>query len=453
MKGESAVKLFLFLDDWFLDSKRDVVRRFYQAKPTAVPHAHKYACMSIIYDEARRCFRGWSRQEKSHIIFESGDGLEWKLARRLNPPAFRNSPILYPFEHTWFYDKWDADQGRRYKMLGWFWEKGLEGGPGLIAYSRDGIKWTVSPEAWHSHAYGSDTVNNIFYNPKTKRWCVVCRIWNTDRRVAMVESGDLTNWTAPREILHPDALDPDLLQFYGMPAVLYEEEYFIGMLQCYHVSMDEVNPWSRGRVKMRGKVDAQLTYSYDGLNWLRSDRSLAIPELELGEYGAGGIYPMALIPRPAEGKFYIYSIGTLKGHGRFGIPKGYPANDGLLLHKLRQDGFAYLTPVGGYGQFTTRTIVPKSGSLTVNYETAVGEVRVQVTDSLRKPLRGYTFADSEPLCGDEIYGKVRWKNKKDMSELIGRPVHLEFRMLDARIYGVRTDCNLAYTKWQEIEHI
>ena len=143
-----------------------------------------------------------------------------------------------------------------------FWARDLESGPELIACSYDGVNWSLGPEyCWCSLSRnGSDSSNDIFYNPFTKLWCIICRKRNCARRVAMADSVNFKHWTEPRLILHPDVMDPPLLQFYGMPVVSYEKEYFIGIVQCLHFRAEEFK--SRG--KMDGAVDGQLVYSYDG---------------------------------------------------------------------------------------------------------------------------------------------------------------------------------------------
>ena len=59
-------------------------------------------------------------------------------------------------------------------------------------------------------------------------------------------------------------------------------------------------------------------------------------------------------------------------------------------------------------------------------------------------LPGYRFEDCKPLRGDQIQGDVRWKRKRDLDGLIGRPIRLQVRLLDARLYSIRLDCGLWY---------
>jgi hypothetical protein len=126
----------------------------------------------------------------------------------------------------------------------------------------------------------------------------------------------------------------------------------------------------------------------------------------------------------------------------------------LLCYELRPDGFAYLEPVGGWGQFATRCIVPRGKDIRINYQAPAGQVLVQVSDVQRRPLKGYRFSDCIPLTGDKTHVRVRWQQHPDVSELIGKRIRLEFRMADARVYALRLACDLAYTNMEKpIERI
>jgi len=436
------MKNLLFLDDWFLDSKVDVVRRFGRPRRVDLPDACTLARATIIFDEATRRYRAWQkfpidRTEARH--FECTDGLHWyDTGHRLAVTPGQH----YPFEETWTYDRHDPDPARRYKMLVWPYETGTFGGDALIACSPDGFAWTIDRDArWHTFPNGSDTVNNLFYNPRTRRWCAVCRKCQADRRIAMAESEDLHRWTEPRTILQPDAGDPDLMQMYGMPVAVYDDEYFIGLVHRYHVAGADPG-------KMCGHVDAELAYSYDGQYWLRPDRTGFIGRSEPGTYGGGCIYPHAIVPGP-DRQIHIYSLATLRDHGADDEltppPPGFPSGESLVLHTLRRDGFAWLEPAGGWGSFTLRSFIPQSPHLSINVQTPVGRVRVQATDPDRKPIPGYLFDDGLEITGDDTGAPVRWKNHPDLSGLVGQRIHLEFQLFDARIYAVRLHAQLAYT--------
>lgn len=435
------MKLFLFLDDWFLDYKIDIKRRFCSAKPMEVEDALRLVRYRVIYDPFAKRFRAWGKDSYSDTeakLMESGDGIHWEdTGNRMQVYPLQNF-----YEQSWMYDPWDSDDSRRYKMTNWPYEMSIEGGAGVLSFSSDGIVWRNALDCkWFDRPGGSDTSNGIFYNPFRRLWSVFCRRHNTDRRIFITESEDLINWTKPRLVFHPDSLDPDFLQFYGMIAQPYENEYLIGAMQCYQVPSDENNPWLEGRVKMYGVTDTQLAYSYEGEQWIRSDRTPLIERPEPGQYGHGGLYTTCMAI-PEDGDIYFYSIGYITDHGIFDVPAGYASNESLLLHKLRKDGFACLEPTGGYGRFYTRPLVPKEGELTLNYQAPSGRLLVQICETNKTPIPGFTFEECIPLTADETAGKVRWKNHEDLRSLIGRPIKIEIKMIDARLYAIRLESKL-----------
>ena len=61
-----------------------------------------------------------------------------------------------------------------------------------------------------------------------------------------------------------------------------------------------------------------------------------------------------------------------------------------------------------------------------------------MTDPDGRPLVVYTFADAEPLRGDELFWTPRWRNRR-LAEPTRQVVCLEIRLHQARIYAVRGD--------------
>jgi hypothetical protein len=458
------MKVILFLDDWMLDGKEDIVRRFVPATFVRYYNSPFGDDGFVEWNPARKCYESVRFRPDGLDFMESPDGINWskgvdyrlKFVGAVPDGCEVNTEIIrsragFDAKSVIYEDTYDPDPSRRYKILLFPYTRtidvcgGIEGGPGVVACSADGVNWTMDTRhQWYSRPKGSDTPNNIYYNPRRKVWQVICRRYNNDRRVAMCESPDLLQWTEPRVIIHPDSLDSSLLQFYGMPTLVYEGEYFFGAVQCYYVPSEEKstehsqgpqNSWS----KWHGNVDGQLVYSYDGELWNRSDRTVFVPRTEMGTVGASCVYPYQLIQE--DDKIVIHAQGTDHSHGVRGPAK-------TLRYELCRERFAYLEPVGGWGRFITRCIAPFEKELTLNYH-STGQILVQVTDLERKPFPGYTFEECTPLKGNEINGKVSWKKKKDLSPFIGQRIRLEFRMIDARMYAIRLSCGPWYTNTPE----
>ncbi|MCC7351661.1 MAG: hypothetical protein IT446_13955 [Phycisphaerales bacterium] len=469
------MKLFLFLDDYLIDSKQDVFRVFPAARheKTFAPYSSRSGITH--YNVATRCYEAWESYEDAGTLVISTDGENWNSKRKPTPlkvigdipKGLSLTRDRMPYDEKglkgdrWhgleYHDRRDPDPARRYKCTIWPFasnitkEGAIEGGGSLVACSPDGIHWTVDMHhRWFSNEMGSDTSNCIFYNPVTKHWQVICRCHNLDRRIAMVESPDLVNWTKPRVIIHPEETDGPCIQLYGMSPLVYEDEYLLGAVGYYQTSLGEVQDDLSGFTAMSwskwlGPVEVKLAYSYDGRSWWRPDRNhVLIPRAEPGEYGAGGIY-CKTIDVGDDGTINFHSKGYLASHGvdNFQFP-----DDGhrLMKHTLRHDGFCYLES-RGWGRFSTRPLAIRGDELTVNYDAGnVGMVKVQVSDFQRNPLPGFTFEDSIPLTGNEIHGNVTWKHGRNLADLPVRDrVRIDFRFIDARIYAMRVDCGLWFT--------
>ena len=475
------MKTLLFFDDYLIDSKQDVVTVFPPAKLEKTFEHYSPTSGITHYNVATKRYEAWDSFEGDGLLAISEDGENWTEKREPTkltvvgdiPKGCQLRRDKMPYDEEglkgdrWhgleFYDKWDKDPSRRCKCTIWPFasnitkEGSIEGGSSLVACSPDGINWTVDTRnQWFTNELGSDTSNNIFYNPLTKHWQVICRRYNLDRRIAMTESPDLENWTKPRVILHPEGPDGPCMQFYGMPPLVYEDEYFVGAVDYLQTSLGEVgedisrfsstkwSPWLWS--KWLGRVEVKLAYSYDGRGWWRPDRRhTLLQRTEPGTYGSGGIYCKTL-EVGNDGTINIYSKGYLANHGvdNFQFP-----DDGhrLMKHTLRHDGFSYLEG-RGWGRFSTRPLTINSDELTINYNAGnIGIVLVQVSDFQRNPLPGFTFEDCIPLRGNEIYGNVQWKEHKNLAGLPqgDHGVRLDFKFIDSRIYAVRVDCGFWFT--------
>lgn len=460
--------LLLFLDDWFLDRRVDVRRVFPEAKFTRCIWPPKSAGQPprATWNPARGCYEapvGYGTDRP--VMKESADGVRWSKGPRQTltlegpePEGCRFDPHALFFPGDGFDmcgiildDVHDPDPGRRYKRLFQPFVSrvtnvgGIEGGPGIVAYSADGIHWTARADhVWYRVPKGSDTVNSIIYHPGRKVWQAICRRCNCDRRIAMAESSDLAHWTAPRVILHPDALDPALLQFYGM-AVTHYEGYLLGAVQRYHVPQDDLaDPrWA----KMSGRTDGELAYSYDGQSWVRSARTpLVSPTAP--DLGAGScVYPTQWRSEP--GRMILGSLGTAGHHSMptVATPR--------VEHELRQDGLAYLEPTSGCGTVILRALAPAGKArLSLNVQaTGGGHVTARVLEGDMGTgygvVPGYDFADCVPVGGDQLQAPLRWRDHADLRALAGRRVRIELRFTDVKLYAVRTDCKLWYTNTPE----
>lgn len=93
-----------------------------------------------------------------------------------------------------------------------------------------------------------------------------------------------------------------------------------------------------------------------------------------------------------------------------------------VIHKLRKDGFTWLESHGYFGEFQTLPFTLLDGKLTINADAKIGAVYYEVVG--RDVLEDeYSMANCIPLAvDDQTAFQLQWKNRRDLSELIGKEV-------------------------------
>ena len=271
-----------------------------------------------------------------------------------------------------------------------------------------------------------------------------------DRRIAISTTTDFEHFSRPTTAIQADALDRLGTEFYDMPARAYEDMY-VGMLHVYSTDRFEEE-----RIKFLGRMETQLTYSYNGLYWYRPLREPFIGIRDYGLPGGGSAYGMEIL-RTEEDKLLFYVHTSLGGHADWrdieeaGLDTtGY---NSPLLYEMRLDGFCSLKPWGRDGVLRTKTIIPKAGEMSLNVRTTGHTaIRVQMLDGeTAEPIPGYTWEEAVPISGDFLFARLRWQERADITELVDRPVRIEIAMREAELFAIRTDCEAYYTSRHTLE--
>jgi len=411
-------KVVMFFDDFPLDEYRNVRRRFVKPALEGVFEGPD-GFVTVEYLKETGTYRMWCRrwadQEKAIMsLAESDNAKEWRFVG----DVFTGD--LTADEFHVFID--ERDPGTPYKMAY------TDGGRPAFASSCNGIRWKKHHNiVWHPTSRMSDTQNHLIFNPYTSRYQIFCRKCFVDRRVALVESPDLVNWTEPRIVLHPDPLDVPCVQFYGMPAFYYAG-MFIGFLWVFYADMSE-----RRKPVFAGPVETELTYSYDGLTWNRTHHPL-FPTPALGEWGSGSLYGSDLFFDPVTEKLRIYAAARRQEHHHY----EFPISAAVLVYGLRKDGFVCLESMGREGYIRTIPFLLESGPVTFNIKAPLGRVSIQISDAQCNPIPGFTFDEFGTWTGDSTDFEPKWK-EKTLNLLQGKEVRFEIKMEQAQLYSIRGD--------------
>ena len=169
-----------------------------------------------------------------------------------------------------------------------------------------------------------------------------------------------------------------------------------------------------------------LAWSRDGEHWVR-DREPFLPRNpEPGTWDHAMTWgDCQLITDDAT---YIYYGGYARGHK---VERFTERQIGLA--RMKRDRYVSRSSGSKEGRLRTHKLVLSGAAMTLNVNAAGGSARIQVLGDDGKPIKGFSFADCKPITSDSICAPVRWK--QPLSAIAGKPVTLEFKLLNAHLYG------------------
>ena len=310
-----------------------------------------------------------------------------------------------------------------------------------LAFSEDGLHFEIDYDhPWHNAR--SDTWSGITWNANRGFYQISTRPFNVDRRIATITTEDFETFSPLTTLLQPDHLDPMGAEIYSMPIISYDD-LFIGLPHMYLTDPTE----DHARLKFIGRVESQLAYSYNGTNWYRTTRSAFPENPPYGMQGGGQNYVEEIV-RTKDNKLLFFSSGSYGQHAAYvDLQNEGKSTSGFfapLLFEMRLDGFCSYKTKSKNGILRTKTVIPKNGKLELNLRTTPSTfVKVQILDGETiEPISGYTFDDAKPITGDHLFAQPRWTDHDDLSELIDRPIRLEFMMCEAELFAIRLECQV-----------
>ncbi len=330
---------------------------------------------------------------------------------------------------------------------------------GLWAWqSADGLHWKkthrVLPqmEEW----FGAfDSVNSLLWDEETQQFFTYFRV----RESQIIDDVDYIDFRKIYGAVAPDFVpfDTDTLFTlnYGENSPLFEmytnniskydraPQMFIGFptrfsrhseweknyeyLSSPQARLENYNAGQRTRTL--SMTDTMFMTSRDGYLWNRQNEAFFTPGPEYeANWIYGNCYPAyGLIETAADHPQADREISTYLFEGKF-----YNAPSTLYRYVLRLDGFASYKATLRSQKVTTKTFTFTGDELFVNFKTsAAGSVKVNMLDENGKAIEGYTAL----LKGDNTDRKVVFE--KDLAQLTGKNVKLEFVLSDGEIYSFK----------------
>ncbi|WP_428937938.1 hypothetical protein [Fontivita pretiosa] len=308
------------------------------------------------------------------------------------------------------------------------------------AVSPDGLNWTELPEPISIEP--SDTQVVAGYDARLKKYVMFTRSHSVGPRAEgqPLPSRDIKghNWLPRRAIGRSES---EHFEQFPLSQVIVEAGSDMPPADTYYSNAYTTIPGAPDHYLMFPAIYHQLSdttsielqASYDGELWHRAPGSPVLKTTQFGQWDGGCVFTRPNMIELPDGSWAVPYTGYL-----------YP-------HKYPRTAWAYDTgfavwPKGrlmaivadGQGQFSTPLFLPPGKTLKINAVTErAGSILVEVAGPDNQPLPGRSFADAQPIIGDQCLTTVTWKNEaNDLGVEPGKPIMLRFRLDKARIYGL-----------------
>ena len=351
---------------------------------------------------------------------------------------------------------------RRYRALmevhpkrgpeNWEQTRGVAHQAPWMFYSPDGIHWRRPEHSFVKRWLGA--TQSVVWDDRIGRWVFYLRAHHprksgSHRCFCRAEVGAdrldrmlvLPKRPAPEGRLHPltdelplvldvDEQDPIGAQFYVSNVFKYPGA------QDVYVALPSV--WyDRRQGEASDKIEVQILFSRDGIDWKRPDRTPIISPGVTGSETAGQIY---VIPNPVlvGEELWVYYMGFVEDH--FAAKRGEPIRKGsgrLSRAIWLRDRFRGLKTVGrGVGELVTRPFRFQGECLCLNLDAAAaGQARVAIKAADGTPLPGYTLEEARPVYGNGTSLTASWAHGTCVKTLAGQPVRLHLELQACTVYA------------------
>lgn len=307
------------------------------------------------------------------------------------------------------------------------------------AVSADGFRWTTLPEIFSvEHA---DTLNIGAYDAILKKYVIYTRTWWVGTRDDRVPEGQGQVWYAvgrrsigrtvsdtfgsfpvSEMVMVPtaDLLPSEVLYTNCYTTVPGAPELRLLFPAIWDMACDAT------RLMIAASPDGRLW------NWVPGGTVLDTGEFQT--FDGGCLFASPNLVELGNGDFALPYSGYRFPHKYPRGHEGFPPNLGYAVWpKGRMIGL----DAAQLGEFAMVAVVPPGPALRINAVTRRGgSIRIEAQDLRRQPLPGRTFADCQPIIGDQFRTPVTWTGGNDLGIRPGEPVVLAFRLDQASIFAL-----------------
>ena len=306
------------------------------------------------------------------------------------------------------------------------------------AVSPDGLHWTRLPEPFTIEH--SDTHITAYYDTQLRKYVVYTRNymidpvsvdyhddafrmwWDVGRRsIGRTESANFREFPVSDVILTPtpDMAPYDLLYTNCRTSIPGAPDHHMMFPAVWHAAMDDT-------------TSHLIASSHDGKVWNYIPGGPVFKTAEFGEWDGGCQFALPNLIELPNGDFVL-------PYNSYNVPHKYPRGQWQLNvgYAVWPKGRIVALEAPERGEFSTVAFMPPGRKLKINAVTARGgSILVEVTDMSRNIFAGRSFADCEPIIGDQYRKTITWKGSDDLSFKNGEAIALRFKLDRASIYAL-----------------
>ncbi len=305
------------------------------------------------------------------------------------------------------------------------------------AVSADGIRWKPLPEPLVVEH--SDTQIVACYDVRLRKYVIYTRGWLVGEQSPGAATGQPGHWISPGRrsigrtesedfrrfplseliLVPPSAMPPsDVLYTNCKTTIPGNPDLHVMFPTVWHQADDTTS--------------VTLAASHDGRLWDFVPGGPVFRTAAFGEWDGGCVFASPNLVELPDGSFALPYTG-------YNFPHKYPRGQLRFLvgYMIWPKGRLVGLEADDRGEFATAAIFPPGRKLLINAVVKrAGSLRVEVAGLDGAPIPGRSFADADPIVGDQYRKPLTWKGQETLLPQDNTPVFLRFRMDRATLFGL-----------------
>jgi hypothetical protein len=303
--------------------------------------------------------------------------------------------------------------------------------------SPDGYTWTKLEEPLTIEE--SDGDQTVYWDAKLNKYVMYLRAYSVGARAEgyPVDHDRRHKFLPRRVIARSESAD---FRRFPLSETIIETSNEMGPSDTYYLNARTTVPgapdfhlmFPTRYILAEDNTALDLYTSFDGKVWHIAPGCPLMRTADFGQWDGGCLFFLPQLIEQASGDWVLLYRANVFPHK---YPRGKQLEDyGTAVWPKGRLMAIEATEKGG---FTTPAILAPGQKLRINALTSrVGEIRVEAAGLDGKPIPGHSFANSNPIMGDQFRAPITWKETDALGVEASKPVVLRFLVNKAKIYGL-----------------